>query len=96
MRTLNTRRLCILAQRAMKTISGYFGGYISKRQKVGRFELRSAVKTLPLFKQKLQGKALKNSIAYLAHASNRMSTTLEGKGVLRMAPEEFMLASLYK
>ena len=92
MRTPITRRLCIIAHRAMKTIRGYFAGYISKRQQVGRFELRSSVKTLPLLKQKSQGMALKHSSAYLAHASNRMLTSLERKGALRMAPEEFMLA----
>ena len=44
----NHRRLTIIAQRAMKTITGYFGGYISKRQKVGNFEIRASVKALPL------------------------------------------------
>merc|ERR1711963_604456 len=38
MRSLNTRRLTLVAQRAMKTITGYFGGYISKKLKVGNFE----------------------------------------------------------
>ena len=90
------RKLCVIAQRAMKTISGYFGGYISKRQKMGQFELRSSVKALPLMAGKLRQKQLKSGSAQLAHVVNRMFTTLESKGILRTAPEEFMLSSLYK
>jgi len=48
---VNVKKLCIVAQRAMKAISGYFGGYISKRQKMGQFELKSSIKALPLMKQ---------------------------------------------
>ena len=88
--------LCIIVQRAMKSITGYFGGYISKRQKMGQSELRAAVKALPLMKEKLRRKNFKRSSAQLAHVVNRMFTTLESKGILRTAPEEFMLTSLYK
>ena len=80
----------------MKTISGYFGGYISKKQKVGNFEIRNSVRALPLFFQKLRNKEYKHSSAHLAQVTNRMFTVLEPKGVLRMAPEEFMLSSMYK
>jgi len=34
------RSLCVIAQRAMKQMTGYFGGYISKRQKMGKFEMK--------------------------------------------------------
>ena len=93
---VNAKKLCIIAQRAMETISGYFGGYISKRQKMGQFELRSSVKALPPMAQKLKQRQLKRGSAQLAHVVNRMFTTLESKGILRTAPEEFMLSSLYK
>ena len=36
---ISPRALCMIAQRAMKQMTGYFGGYISKRQKMGKFEL---------------------------------------------------------
>ena len=39
-RSLTNRRLCLIAQRAMKQMTGYFGGYISKRQKMPGFELK--------------------------------------------------------
>ena len=34
------RKILLLTQRAMSSMSGYFGGYISKKQKVGQFELK--------------------------------------------------------
>jgi len=90
------RSLCILTQKVMKQMAGYFGGYISKRQKVGQFELKNSIAALPLYQQKLQEKSLKSAGGQLAHVCNKMFTTLEGKGILRTAPEEFMLASEYR
>ena len=75
-------------------MAGYFGGYISKKQKVGQFEIKKSVATLPMLGDKLRTK--KNASAQLAHVANRMFTTLEPKGILRSAPEEFMHAALYK
>lgn len=46
--------------------------------------------------QKLRVRQLKRGSAQLAHVVNRMFTTLETKGILRSAPEEFMLSSMYK
>lgn len=89
------RKLMKVAQRAMKLMSGYFGGYISKRQKMGQFELRKSIGALPLLKQKLEGRNLKSGSAQLAHVCNRMFTVLEGKGILRSSTEETLLASRY-
>ena len=86
------RQLCLIAQRAMKQMTGYFGGYISKRQKIGQFELKKSVAALAPLKNKLQSRQLRAS-AQLAHVVNRMFITLEGKGILRASTEEFMLAS---
>ena len=95
-RSLTNTRLCLIAQRAMKQMMGYFGGYISKRQKMGQFELKKSIAALPLLKQKLAVRNLKSASVQLAHVTNRMFTTLEGKGILRASTEEFMLASQYK
>ena len=46
--------------------------------------------------KKSRERNFKRSSAQLAHVVNRMFTTLETKGILRTAPEEFMLTSLYK
>ena len=54
LRAGSPRRLCLIAQRAMKQMTGYFGGYISKRQKIGQFELRKAISALAPLKHKLQ------------------------------------------
>ena len=93
---MTTRRLCLIAQRAMKQMTGYFGGYISKKQKIGQFEIKKSVSTLPLLQQKLEDRQLKTASAQLAHIVNRMFTTLEGKGILRACTEEFLLSSRYK
>ena len=91
-----SRKLCLIAQRAMKQMTGYFGGYIGKQQKVGQYDLKKSISTLPLFHEKLAGREVKTASAQLAHVVNRMFTTLESKGILRAAPEDFLLASRYK
>ena len=92
----NTRKLTVVTQRAMKTMAGYFGGYISKKQKVGNFEIRQAVKALPLFFEQTRRKNNKSGNVQLARITNRMFCTLETKGILRTAPEETMLSALHK
>ena len=48
-----SRRLCIIAQRAMKQMTGYFCGYTCKRQPVGKFLLKTARRMLPHITGKL-------------------------------------------
>ena len=91
----NSKRILRIAQNAMKAMTGYFGGYISKKQKVGRFELKKSISALPLLQEKIQQKAYKSASSQLAHVCNRFFSVLESKGILRTAPEEFMLASRY-
>ena len=50
------RRQFLIGQRAVKQMTGYFGGYISKKQKIGRFELKQSIAAQPYFHKKLQGK----------------------------------------
>ena len=91
---MQTRRLAILAQRAMKQMTGYFGGYISKRQKVGQFEIKKSIGALPPFQEKLHERNLRAS-AQLSHVIMRMFTVLESKGILRAATEETFLSALH-
>lgn len=88
LQSLSSRRLCLIAQRAMRQMTGYFGGYIAKRQKIGNFEIKKSVSTLPLLKEKLEARAPMTGSAQLAHIVNRMFTTLEGKGYSEACPEE--------
>ena len=90
------RQLCLIAQRAMKQMTGYFGCYISKRQKMGKFDIKKSVAALPLMKEKLEHRNLKTASSQLAHVTNRMFSVVEGKGILRACTEEFMLSSQYK
>lgn len=47
------RRQFLVGQRAVKQMIGYFGGYISKKQKVGRFELKQSIASQPFLFNKL-------------------------------------------
>jgi hypothetical protein len=76
-KALSARSLCVIAQRAMKQMTGYFGGYISKRQKIGKFEMKKSVAALPLMNDKLQQRNLKTASSQLAHVTNRMFSVLD-------------------
>jgi len=84
------RRLITITQRAMKQMTGYFSGYICKKQKLGSFELKSTSSALPYLLERIR--TLKTAAAQLAQVTNRLITTLEGKGILRSAAESFTLA----
>ena len=96
LRSIGCRKLTLIAQRAMKNMTGYFGGYISKKQKAGQFELKKSFGALSMYHEKLRSRNLKSPSAQLAHITNRTFTVLESKGILRAATEEFLLASRYK
>ena len=88
--SVSDKRLCQIAQRAVRQMTGYFSVYISKRQPVGRFELRSSARALPTLHKKI---ASCNASAQLAQVVSRMFSTLEGRGKLRTAAEEYNLAA---
>ena len=89
------RRQFLVGQRAVKQMIGYFGGYISKKQKLGRFELKQSIASQPFLFNKLIKKEQISAGNQLAHVCNRLFTNLEGKGILRSGVEECMLASEY-
>ena len=66
----DTKKMLLLCQRAMKQMTGYFGGYISKKQKIGQFELKKSIGALPLLQQKLQAKSTLQASQQLAHVCN--------------------------
>ena len=63
---------------------------------MGNFEIKASARALPLLLEKIRSRNYKSSSAQLAQLTNRMFTTLESKGILRTAPEEFMLAASHK
>ena len=86
------RLLTAITYRAQRSSAGYFAGYMSKRQGVGRFELAQANKNLAWLKDKLQGK----SNAHQYHTvANRALGDLEFRGCARPITEEFNLAGNY-
>ena len=89
---ISDKKLCVIAQKAMRQATGYFSGYICKRQPVGRFELRQAGRNLPLL---LQPKLLdqKNASGQMAQVVSKMFCTSETRGKLRTAAEEHNLGA---
>ena len=79
-------RLCSVINRATKATTGYFGGYTSKRQPVGKYGLSESARTLPLLAHKIQGD---QAYKQLYRCTSRMATDNYGKGILRTMPEEF-------
>ena len=74
-------------------MTGYFSGYICKRQPVGRFQLKVAKRALPQLTSKLN---LLNVSAQKAQLVNRLFSVLEGRGKLRTAAEEYNLSANYR
>ena len=87
---LTTKRLSLLAQRACTQMTGYFAGYISKRQPVGRYELRASCGNLARMMDTLPHRT---HFSQYLRVVNRMFTDLETKGTLRTAPEVYNLAA---
>ena len=75
----DVKHLYRLTQRLMKQISGYFGGYISKKQKVVQYELKKSIGALPLLMEKLETRDLKSASHVLSHVVNRMFTVYIAK-----------------
>ena len=81
-----------IAYRAQRKTTGYFTGYMQKRQPVGRHELKQAVTNLKFLETKLQGKT---HAAQYHNLANRMLGDLEFRGHARPITEEFNLAANY-
>jgi len=94
--TENLKKLTRIAQKAMKQMTGYFSGYFSKKQLTGQFELKKTMEALPSLKQTLMQRPNQSASSHLAQVVNRTVTALEGKGILRAAAEEFLLATRFK
>ena len=60
----NIKMLCRKVQRAQKHITGYFGGYISKAQPIGVYELKKSIATLPFLKKKFWSVSLNHRISW--------------------------------
>ena len=86
---LTLKRMIASAQRAQRNTTGYYTGYIQKRQPVGRFELRQAALNLRYLAQTIRNRS---NPQQFHHVANRMLGDLEYRGHVRPATEEFNLA----
>ena len=78
------KNMIACAQRAQRNTTGYFTGYIQKRQPVGKFELRQAALNLQYLAKSIQHRS--NPQQY-HHVANRMLGDLEYRGHVRPATE---------
>ena len=77
------------AQRAARNTTGYYTGYIHKRQPVGKFELRQATMNLKYLAKTIAHRSNAQQYHYVA---NRLLGDLEYRGHVRPATEEANLA----
>jgi len=78
------------AQRAQRNTTGYYTGYIQKRQAVGKFALRQATMNLKYIAKTIEKRSNRQQYHHIA---NRMLGDLEFRGHARPATEEFNLAA---
>ena len=78
------------SQRAQRNTTGYYTGYIQKRQPVGKFELRQATQNLRYLPKTIENRS--NPQQY-HHVANRTLGDLEYRGHVRPATEETNLAA---
>ena len=82
------RRVIRITQVAQAQTNGYFGGYIGKRQKLGRLETKKCVDKMYKLRERQHGKS---EFEQQRSVSGRMITDIEMNGTLRGAVEEFNL-----
>ena len=78
------------AQRVQALTSGYFSGYITKSQPVGRYELKKCVDKMHMLRERIGSRTQRDQVVAVAR---RMVTDLEMKGVLRESQASFNLCA---
>ena len=89
-RKKSPKALLVAASRAAKQLVGYFCGYTTKRQFVGKYELDQAANSMNLLSESLKKEP---GARQLARVTNRMLSDLQCRGMLRPATEEMNLAT---
>ena len=84
------KALLIASSRAAKQLVGYFCGYTTKRQVVGKYELDQASNSMNLLHDSLKKDVLRRQ---LSRVTNRMISDLQCRGMLRSATDEMNLAA---
>ena len=71
-------------QKMQAQMNGYFGGYIGKRQKIGRLETKKCVDKMLALRSRVEGKTPQQQQRAV---SGRMITDIEMNGTVRGAVE---------
>jgi hypothetical protein len=82
------KRIVRITQTAQAQTNGYFGGYISKKQKLGKLEVRKLVDKMVKLSEKVESKS---DFQRGRAVSGRMVTDIEMNSTLRGAAEEVNL-----
>ena len=78
-------KLTAIAQRAQRSTTGYYTGYIQKRQPVGAFELKQATLNLQFLQGKLSGRSNAQQYHHMASDQSSKSSTSRGIGTPPMS-----------
>jgi len=89
-RNRTPKGLLIASSRAAKQLVGYFCGYTTKRQVVGKYELDQASSSMNLLRDSLKKDSASRQ---LSRVTNRMISDLQCRGMLRPATDETNLAA---
>jgi len=84
------RRLTQSVARTQSQRNGYFGGYICKRQQIGKLEARKCIDKMQKLRELHKGKS---EFQQQRAVSGRMITDIEMNGTIRGAVEEFHLCT---
>ena len=82
------RRLALRVSQSQNQRNGYFGGYICKRQKIGKLEARKCIEKMLRLRELHKGRS---EYQQQRAVSGRMITDIEMNGTIRGAVEEFHL-----
>ena len=88
-RPKRVKRMTRLVQRIQSNINGYFGGYITKRQRAGKMETKKCIDKMYTLRERDEGKTLREQQRAV---SGRMITDIEMNGTVRGAVELYNLA----
>ena len=85
-------KMIACAQRAMRNTTGYYSGYICKKQPIGKFELKQAALNLRHLAHKI---SQRSPAQQYHHVANRMLGDLECRGRISFLSETYSPYWLY-
>ena len=79
-------KMIACAQRAMRNTTGYYSGYICKKQPIGKFELKQAALNVRHLAHKI---SQRSQAQHYHHVANRMLGDLDCRGPTSLTSEHY-------